>query len=301
MIRLSDIQFINSWPVTYALREGIVPADVKSVSGTPAQLNRRLLMGELDAGAVSSMMYLKHHEEFVPVPGLCIRADSAVASVLVVSRRPLKYLEGVTLGMSNQGATTPVLLRLLLKQKRIRCSLEVSTLRFPEILEAYPAALLIGDEALQAVHSKEALYTWDLGQGWADWTHQPCVFALWVIRRKLAQQDPEIVDRLQAALQVSYAWGQLHEDRLIEAMRRVFPWERPFLKNYLSKLSYDFDAKAWAGLRRLALESERSGVLAKGTTQELEARRWMLEIGSWKSEEEKIFRASGLQLLTSER
>ena len=269
MIRLSDIQFINSWPVTYALRQGIVPADVKSVSGTPAQLNRKLLMGELDAGAVSSMMYLKHHEEFVPVPGLCIRADNAVASVLVVSRRPLKYLEGVTIGMSNQGATTPVLLRLLLKQKRIRCALEVSTLRFPELLEAYPAALLIGDEALQAAQSQEALYTWDLGQSWADWTGQPCVFALWVVRRKLAEQDPEILDRLEAALHASYAWGQSHEEKLIEAMRKIFAWEAPFLKRYLSKLSYDFDAKAWTGLKRLASESEKGGVLAKGTAGQI--------------------------------
>ena len=51
--------------------------------------------------------------------------------------------------------------------------------------------------------------------------------------------------RLEAALQASYAWGQSHEEKLIEAMRETFLWEAPFLKSYLSKLSYDFDAKTF--------------------------------------------------------
>ena len=54
--RVGDIQFLNSWPVTYALRKGIVPANVHLISGPPAELNRRLLTGELDASAVSSLL-----------------------------------------------------------------------------------------------------------------------------------------------------------------------------------------------------------------------------------------------------
>ena len=155
-IRLGDIRFLNSWPVTYALRKGIIPSDVQMVSGTPAELNRKLLTGELDASAVSSILYLRHLEEFVPILKFCIRSESGVHSVLVVSRQPLEKLVGKKIGVSNEGATTPVLLKLLLHQRKLKISLEVTSLRYPKILEEYPAALLIGDEALEASQSAEA-------------------------------------------------------------------------------------------------------------------------------------------------
>lgn len=270
VMRLGDIRFLNSWPVTYALGQGRVPAgDLKLVSGSPAILNRRLLMGELDASAVSSILYLRHQEEWVPVPGLCIRSEGAVASVLVVSREPLEKLQGGKIGISNQGATTPVLLVMLLRRSQLRFSLEVTPLRFPEILEAYPAALLIGDEALEAAQSGVPFFTWDLAQEWAEWTKQPCVFALWVIRRRLLEKTPELLNRLQEVLLASYAWGRTHEDALVAAMRRLFPWEATFLRAYLAKLSYELDEKAWEGLKRLAREAEKIGQVPPGTGRKL--------------------------------
>lgn len=269
VVRLGDIQFLNSWPVTYALREGKVSAPVRLIAGTPADLNRRLLMGELDAAAVSSMMFLRHQEELVALPDLCIRSDSGVASVLVVSKAPLEKLQGRTIGVSNQGATTPVLLRILLRHHRLRLGLEVSSLRFPEILRAYPAALLIGDEALEASQSAEPLLSWDLAQAWADWTRHPCVFALWVIRRCLLEQQPQLLSQLREALAASAAWGRAHEDALVAAMRRIFPWEATFLRSYLARISYELDGRAWSGLRRLAREAEKVGALPEGTMRKL--------------------------------
>ena len=278
-IRLGDIQFINSWPVTYGLKAKKIASQLKVVSGVPAQLNRRLLTGELDASAVSSMLYLRHQEEFVPVPGLCIRSEADVASVLVASREPLEKLETKTIGISNQGATTPVLLKLLLKERKLPLTLEVTHLRFPEILEAYPAALLIGDEALQASREKKHWHFWDLGQAWADWTKLPCVFALWVVRRHLVERSPEVLTEIRTDLEASYAWGRAHTEELVQSMQKIFPWEKAFLKQYLNRLSYDFDTKAWEGLRRLSREAEAVGLLEKGTTQALPAKRagWIRE------------------------
>ncbi len=267
--RVGDIQFLNSWPVTYALRKGIVPANVHLISGPPAELNRRLLTGELDASAVSSLLYLRHQEEFIPVPGLCIRSDSGVHSVLVVSYQSLATLKGRTIGVSNQGATTPALLKILAHQRQLKINLEVTPLRFPQILEEYPAALLIGDEALQASQSADGLQWWDLGEAWNHWTHLPFVYSLWVVRRQLLEQQPDVLQELTDALSASYQWGKGHERELRAIMRKTHPFEVNFLKRYLQALSYDLDARAWAGLTRFAREAEAVGELPKGSARRL--------------------------------
>lgn len=269
-LRLGDIEFLNSWPVTYALKTGIVAGDIALRQAPPAQLNRWLLTGEIDASAVSSVLYLRHMEEFVPIPGLCIRSDSGVHSVLVVSRQPLESLKGKTIGVSNQGATTPVLLKLLLKKRGLRMRLEPTSLRYPEILDQYPAALLIGDEALQASQS-ENLHAWDLGSAWSSWVKLPTVFALWVIRRNLVERQSGIVEELKEALDASREWGTTHQQELVRQMRTTFPFEATFLKKYLNALSYDLNPKAWAGLRRFALEAEKLGELPKGTARKVKS------------------------------
>ena len=222
--QLGDIEFLNTWPVTYALRKGLVPSPVRTVQATPAELNRRLLSGELDASAVSSVLYLRHSEELVPVPGLCIRSDAGVHSVLVVSRQPLSTLKGRTLGVSNQGATTPVLLKLVARQRQLKIKLEVTPLRYPEILKEYPAALLIGDEALQASQSADPLQWWDLGEAWTSWTRLPFVYSLWVVRREVTERRPEALETLREGLEASHRWGQAHERELIATMRGIYPF-----------------------------------------------------------------------------
>ena len=268
-LRLGDIDFLNSWPVTYALRKGIVSTDIRMVHGTPAELNRRLLTGELDASAVSSLAYLRHSDEFVPIPDLCIRSDQTVHSVIVVSRQPLTTLKGRTIGVSNQGATTPILLKLVAARRNLKINLEVTHLRYPEILEEYPAALLIGDEALSASQSSDNLQWWDLGEAWTSWTKKPFVYALWVVRRQLVDRQPEVLSRLQEILMSSYEWSGSHEEELVAAMREEFPFEVNFLKQYLKAISYDLDAKAWEGLVRFAKEAEAAGELARGTVRRL--------------------------------
>ena len=268
-IRLGDIQFLNSWPVTYALRQGLVAGPVQLCAGTPAQLNRKLLTGELDASAVSSLLYLRHPEEFVPIPGLCIRSDAGVHSVLVVSYQPLTTLKGRTIGVSNQGATTPALLKILARHRQLKINLEPTPLRYPEILREYPAALLIGDEALQASQSADGLQWWDLGEAWNLWTGKPFLYALWVVRRTLAEQRPELLEELKTALESSYQWGRSREAEMIGAMRRIFPFEATFLRKYLQALSYELDDRAWSGLLRFAREAEAVEELPRGVARQL--------------------------------
>ena len=171
--------------------------------------------------------------------------------------------------MSNQGATTPVLLKILSNHRQLKINLEVTNLRYPEILKEFPAALLIGDEALEASQSADGLQWWDLGEAWTSWTRQPFVYAVWAVRRQRVEERPEILEQLKEALQLSYGWGKNHEREMISAMRKIFPFESNFLKKYLQALSYDLNAKAWEGLTRFAKEAEVVEALPRGTARRL--------------------------------
>lgn len=269
-IRLGDIEFFNTWPVTHALRTGAIKADVKLVPGTPAVLNRKLLAGELDASAVSTALFLRHQRELVPIPQVCIRSDEGVQSVVLISRDHVADLGRQTIAISNQGATTPILLKVLLAHHRIPARFEVTDLRYPAILGKYSAALVIGDEALQAAQELDGdkWHTWDLGQAWNNWTKLPFVYAVWVLRRNLENTDPLLLEHLRELLQRSYEWGKSHTAQLVAAMRKTAPWEANFLRRYLGLLSYEWDARAWAGLKRFAREGEAIGEFPKGTSAE---------------------------------
>jgi len=157
---------------------------------------------------------------------------------------------------------------MLLSQRRLKFSLEITPLRYPEILEAYPAALLIGDEALLA-SQQEGLHLWDLGEAWSRWTRLPFVFALWVVRRRVVAQNPDLLHQLAHTLGTSYQWSARHPKELIAAMRKVFPWEVTFLIKYLAGVSYDLDEEAWAGLTRFAQEGRKRKLLPEGAARGL--------------------------------
>lgn len=280
-MRLGDIAFINSWPVTYAAAQGIVPVPAALVRGTPAQLNAQLLNGTLDVSAVSVLAYLQQAEEWLLLPELAIGSESGVNSVLLISRRPLRDLEGQTIAVTEDGATTPVLLRILLEQAYgIRARYLVTGARFPDVLRAYPAALVIGDEALRALPppagwragaARDDYFTWDLGALWRDWTHLPMVYAVWAVRRAAVEQAPEQVGALHEALVASKAWGMRHLEEVARAAAAAAGFAPAVIADYFRGIRYDLDGPALAGLRRYAALAQTLQAVPADTVASLQA------------------------------
>src|SRR5207249_3397679 len=102
-----------------------------------------------------------------------------------------------------------------------------------------------------------------------SWTRLPFVYSLWVMRREAVERRPEALEILRDALEASHRWGKAHEPELIATMRKLYPFESNFLKKYLQALSYDLDAKAWAGLARFAREAEAAGEIPRGMAKRL--------------------------------
>lgn len=272
-LRLGDIQFINSWPVTYALAQGFVPVPASVVRGTPSQLNAQLANGTLDVSAISVLAYLQQAEELLLLPDLAIGSESGVNSVLLVSRLPLRELAGQTIAVTDAGATTPVLLRILLEQAHgVRARYEVTPARFPEVLQQYPAALVIGDEALRALPvARDDYFAWDLGALWRDWAKLPMVYAVWAVRRAVVEAAPELVGQLHEALLASKQWGLSHLDQVAQAAAASSGFPAAMVADYFRGIRYELDQPARAGLRRYAECAQALGAVPADTVRALSA------------------------------
>jgi chorismate dehydratase len=264
--RLGSIAYINSLPVDLGLLSGAVllGEGVRITQDVPQGLNARVLAGELDITPVSALHYAQNADKLVLLPDLSVSSESGVQSVLLFSRRTAAELGNARVRVTDQGKTTPALLRILLELRYGHKPVYVtgpSTADLRQVQEE--AVLLIGDDALRAADSPEAA-GWrvtDLSTAWQEWTGRPFVFAVWTARREFWSEHPEEVRRVLAALLESRRWAAEHESELIaEAGKRSgFTPER--LRRYYRELRFDLDVNLVKGMMEYFDRAVRVGAL----------------------------------------
>jgi chorismate dehydratase len=193
-LRLGRINFINVIPVHRHLASD--PAFVE-VPAVPSALNRMTAAGELDLSAVSSVEYAQRHRDYLLLPDLGLSSRGPVASVLLLSREPMSAWAGREIEAPFESDTSVALLRLLLRRLwGVDCALvgEGQARQNPA------AVLRIGNRALSEAASGRWPLVWDLGRVWWEWTGLPFVYALWVVRREVADRRGAEVARLHRAL-----------------------------------------------------------------------------------------------------
>lgn len=265
-VRLGYIDFLNSLPVYYGLESDAVklPPGVALVRSVPSQLNAKLLAGEIDVSAVSSIEYARHADKLVLLPDLSINSAGFVHSVNLVFRNGVHSLDGGTIRMSAESATSHVLLKILLaKRFGIQAELTIGDADPEMIGTEYDGVLLIGDSAMKASLAYPNLGRIDLGDEWTRWTGNPMVFAVWAARRDLA---PEKLRAVHEALLASKAWGRANRGAIIEHARRKVYLSRAYMERYFRDLNYDLDAPKLAGLRRFYEEAQALGEIARVPT-----------------------------------
>lgn len=245
-MKLGSIAFINSLPVDWGLLSGAVRAPFETASDVPSRLNERLLSGEISAGAASALWHAKYEHQFYVLPDLSISSQSGVQSVLLFSRLPLPALAGVKIAVTSEGRTTPALLEILCRRRY------GFTPQFVSGCDGAQARLLIGDRALQEseIARSEGWTVTDLAEEWRSWTGLGFVFALWLVRRDVADADPDGVLALWQAVQDSRRWGIGHADEIMREaqLRTGLPEER--IQSYFSRLSYGFGPELQEAYRR---------------------------------------------------
>jgi CofH subfamily radical SAM domain protein len=179
---VGKIPYLNSVPFYARLEK----RDFRILPVVPRRMGMLCALGEIDAGPFSLMDFLRQEDD-MELMGWCIATRDQVKSVMLFSKEGWRDLDGRTIGITDDTATSVHLLSVLLEKKYgVHARFE----RFHQGVNSYDgldAVLLIGDEALR--RNKHGLdgfeLVYDLAREWYEWQKLPFVFAVWALRRSL--------------------------------------------------------------------------------------------------------------------
>jgi len=222
-VRVGRIPYLNCEPFFHRL------AGVELMDLIPRRLGVAMETGELDAGPLSLMDYLRLESRLVPLPyGIGCPTDAR--SVLLFSDRPLAELGGARVGITGETSTSVELLRVLLA---LRYEVEPAAWVGPE--EPSDAVLLIGDRAIRRLTGgPPARRIVDLGLEWREWTGLPFVFARWAVASRVPAGERRA---FEAALDLALERG-LAALAEIAAVRRDLGWTAGQVESYLHNFAF---------------------------------------------------------------
>jgi len=260
-LRLGRISFINVDPIYYGFEHRHRFSGIEVISAAPSELNRMLAAGTLDISSVSSAAYGIHHRDWLLLPGISIACSGNVMSVLLVSRIPIERLHCEKVLVSDDSATAVRLLRLMFFHKGISPRLEPRRIHTPsQIDDDAKAALVIGDAALRHDWQNSFEYVWDLGDLWARHANLPFVFAVWAVRKKVADTRPDHVSRALGLLYDSKRLGLSNIDAVVKSAASKLNINTDTTRRYFNNFCYDLDGPQHAGLKAFFNDLHTMGI-----------------------------------------
>jgi chorismate dehydratase len=252
--RISIIDYLNAAPLNYGFKHGLGYEHFHLKFQVPSLCANQLKAGEVDAGLISSIEYLR-----IPglkiVPGLCIASPKRVRSVVILSKVPPEQIR--TLALDTSSRTSVVLAQILLRERYgVRAEAVDMAPDQGEMLEKCDAALLIGDVAMRT--RREGLIVLDLAEEWHAWTGLPFVFALWLVREGAAL--PEVPGGVGPFFHRSLELGQENLPAIVDEAWRTIGWTKPELREYLTEnISYHLGDRERESLALFFEKAVRNG------------------------------------------
>lgn len=210
--RVGSVKALNAVPLTRGIEDQVIYAQ-------PSKLAEMLRRDELDAALVSIVEPLLN-DRYDILDGIAVASLGEVKSVFLAHRQPLELAKVIFCDPAS--LTSVTLLKVLLAERGLK----------PEFkpLENYGAAkdkdfvLLIGDAALDFALSPHEHEIFDLGAEWFELTKLPFVYAVWSLRRGVANRE------LRRQLQEVKDFGMDTLDHIISSRTE---YTEEFRKDYL--------------------------------------------------------------------
>jgi chorismate dehydratase len=136
---------------------------------------------DLDAALVSLAEVLLT-DRYDILDEIAIASLGEVQSVLLAHRKPIE--EARVVYCDPASITSVKLLQVLLAERGLKP--EFRPLAGDDLAALPDFALLIGDRALDFFRSRQENECWDLGTAWYEMTSLPFVYAVWALRRGVA-------------------------------------------------------------------------------------------------------------------
>lgn len=239
---MGKIDYINASPVYYGLDHGLLPDWIDMIEGPPAVLNGMIQNRQLDISPVSSAFYGMNHKDLFILPDLSISSHEEVLSVILMSDYPIDELDGKTIVLTQDSATSSALVRLVALQKKICPKFITKRLRrVNDLPEEAHAAMVIGDAAMTQPWEERFRYRIDLGRLWNETTGLPFVFALWVVRRECAEARHDDVKEALDLFYRSRREGYGHIDQVIASGAGKLGLDKSYVRRYFELLQCDLD------------------------------------------------------------
>ena len=261
-------------------------SDYEFIEGHPSTLNRLLRSGEIDVSPSSSIEYLRYTDRYMFIDGHSLSSKGPIESIFLLSKSSIERLEGKTILTTSHSDTSVVLLGIILsKFYKIECVLKPTDENPESLINKVDAFLCIGDEAMKAkkiVTSNTpsltlpprggglgggGIYIYDLGDLWYKNTNLPFVFALWIVRKNLSTEKPELFKRLVHDLNKARELAAENLDEIAKALRPLFisryslNIKEEELTSYWKGISYDFNEEHKKGLELFRRYSKELGLL----------------------------------------
>jgi chorismate dehydratase len=241
--RVGHIEFLNCFPLLWGLARTGSLLDMELVKDTPNHLSDALVSGALDISPISLIEFFENSEDLVVLPNMAIGSDGPVMSCIIISRLPLRQLDKLPVALTSTSRTSVRLAELLLSDLvGVQPEYFLSSADLATMMTEAPAAVLIGDAALQAAQYEAPRLSWevhDLGQMWRDWTGLPFVFAVFAAHRKFAESEPDLVSRVHTALLHARDLSLTNIDQVCEQAANWNVFDAATLKQYYT-LALDF-------------------------------------------------------------
>ena len=185
MLTLGSVSYLNALPLYRPLETS---GKARIIRVVPARLGIHLQNGDCAAALLPIVDHFRDPQSFL-VSDACIGSDGAVRSVLLFTKKAPRDIKSVAADTSSH--TSVALLRVLLADVfNARPPFVDHAPNIEAMLQAHDAALIIGDNALEAAqnppHGTEII---DLGAQWKQLTGLPFVFAAWIAREKTENLD----------------------------------------------------------------------------------------------------------------
>ncbi|NDI34353.1 menaquinone biosynthetic enzyme MqnA/MqnD family protein [Chengkuizengella sediminis] len=250
LIKIGEINYTNIWPILYHFPKKKFENQIQFVSGVPTKLNKALSEGELDMAPISSFAYAESFRNYVLFPDLSVSSFGKVNSILLFHKKPLEQIVNRKIALPTTSATSVNLLKIII-HKFYHGNPEYcySTPQLDEMMKEAEGALLIGDDAIQAKWANSQYEVTDLGELWTNLTDSWMTFAVWAVRKDIADHNPKMVQHIFSLLKQSKEFGLNDKKEMIkEAQARIGGSESFWIK-YFSELSHDFGQLQKNGLK----------------------------------------------------
>jgi len=213
---VGKIPYLNSVP----FYEYFEKRQFRIMPMSPRRMGVLARKNQIDAGLFSLADYLSQEQELESL-GFGIATRDQVKSVLLFSNHGWRDLEGKTIGITDDTATSVLLLKVLLEKKYgLQAHLERMHTGVNNYAE-YDAVLLIGDDALRYNKAGPSGFeiVYDLAREWYEWQKLPFVFAVWAVRKSL---EAEVKEELRGLIAGSLERGESDFEHIgIHHARRI--------------------------------------------------------------------------------